>query len=519
MEIGLITAKDLFMAIACVKTRASCGVDAPIVTVEVHLSNGLPAFNLVGLPETSVKEAKERVRSALINAGFEVPQRRITVNLAPADLPKQGGRYDLPIAIGILAASGQIPATHLAQYEFIGELALSGQVRPCSGILPAIIAAKNQSHHLFMPLDNRYEAELVGYEHCYFVAHLQHLAAFMHGQSQLPKLDNLPQWIEDAPTDESYLCMSEVIGQHQAKHALEIAAAGGHNMLMLGPPGTGKSMLANRIIPLMPRLTYEEAIEVAAIHSVAALPIKPANFLNRPFRAPHHTCSSISLVGGGAHPKPGEISLAHRGILFLDEIAEFPRKVLDCLREPMESGEVVISRAAAKMTFSSRFQLIAAMNPSPCGDTEHARATPDQIQRYLSRLSGPFLDRFDLTIDVPKLPAGSLTQPQTHSETSASIAARVKQARHTQLSRCGILNCELSPKLLNQHSGISQQDLAFLEQSVVKLGLSVRSFHRIQRVARTIADLQGCPNTERSHIAQALGYRAMDRLLASLSRQ
>ncbi|MCL1142193.1 YifB family Mg chelatase-like AAA ATPase [Shewanella gaetbuli] len=508
------------MAIACINTRASCGVEAPIVTVEVHLSNGLPAFNLVGLPETSVKEAKERVRSALINAGFEVPQRRITINLAPADLPKQGGRYDLPIAIGILAASEQIPTQHLHQFEFIGELALSGQVRACSGILPAIIAAKNQHHHVFMPIENRYEAELVDYQQCYFVAHLQHLVAFLHGQSQLPQLDNLPEWIDDSPPiDENALCMSEVIGQHQAKQALEIAAAGGHNLLMLGPPGTGKSMLANRIIPLMPQLTYEEAIEVAAIHSVAGLTIKPNAFLKRPFRSPHHTCSSISLVGGGSQPKPGEISLAHRGILFLDEIAEFPRKVLDCLREPMETGEVIISRAAAKLTFSSRFQLIAAMNPSPCGDTEHARSTPDQINRYLSRLSGPFLDRFDLTIDVPKLPSGALTQQTVTSESSATIAKRVNAARDIQRQRNGCLNSELSPKKLNLYSGISQQDLLFLEQSVTQLGLSVRSFHRIQRVARTIADLQCSQLTERKHIAQALGYRAMDRLLASLNRQ
>ncbi|MDO6620830.1 YifB family Mg chelatase-like AAA ATPase [Shewanella sp. 10N.286.51.B8] len=506
------------MAIACVNTRACCGVEAPKVTVEVHLSNGLPAFNLVGLPETSVKEARERVRSALINAGFEFPMQRITVNLAPADLPKQGGRYDLPIAIGILAASGQIPNTQLAQCEFIGELALSGQVRPCIGILPAIIAAKNQQHELFIPLDNRHEAELVGYPQTHLVAHLQNLAAFMHGQAKLPLVDQQLEWFEE-PLAENALCLSEVIGQYQAKQGLEIAAAGGHNTLFIGPPGTGKSMLANRIIPLLPKLTYEEAIDVAAIHSVAGLNIKPQAFLERPFRAPHHTCSSISLVGGGSVPKPGEISLAHRGILFLDEIAEFPRKVLDCLREPMESGEVVISRAAAKVTFSSRFQLIAAMNPSPCGDVENSRATPDQIQRYLSRLSGPFLDRFDLTIEVPKLPAGTLTQTQEIGESSQSIAKRVQLAREKQLSRAGVINCELSPALLKQHLAMSQSDLEFLEQSIQKLGLSVRSFHRIQRVSRTIADLQQSNTTERRHIAQALGYRAMDRLMNRLSQQ
>ncbi|MCL1067500.1 YifB family Mg chelatase-like AAA ATPase [Shewanella olleyana] len=506
------------MAIACVMTRACCGVEAPKVTVEVHLSNGLPAFNLVGLPETSVKEARERVRSALINAGFEFPMQRITVNLAPADLPKQGGRYDLPIAIGILAASGQVPIDKLPHSEFIGELALSGEVRPCIGILPAIIAAKNQQHQLFIPLDNRHEAELVGFEKTHFVAHLQHLAAFMHGQAQLPLVDQQPQWFEEITTGPE-LCLSEVIGQYQAKQGLEIAAAGGHNTLFLGPPGTGKSMLANRIIPLLPKLSYEEAIDVAAIHSVAGLNIKPNAFLERPFRAPHHTCSSISLVGGGSIPKPGEISLAHRGVLFLDEIAEFPRKVLDCLREPMESGEVVISRAAAKVKFSSRFQLIAAMNPSPCGDIDNTRSTPDQIQRYLSRLSGPFLDRFDLTIEVPKLPAGTLTQPQKVAESSDSIAKRVNLARERQLSRAGVLNSELSPSMLKQHLHMTQADLEFLDKSVQQLGLSVRSFHRIQRVARTIADLQQSKTTERRHIAQALGYRAMDRLMNRLAQQ
>ncbi|RTR30119.1 YifB family Mg chelatase-like AAA ATPase [Shewanella atlantica] len=505
------------MAIACVATRASKGVEAPSVTVEVHLSNGLPAFNLVGLPETSVKEAKERVRSAIINAGFEFPMRRITVNLAPADLPKQGGRYDLPIAIGILAASRQVPKNSLKDHEFVGELALSGHIRHCHGLLPVIVDARKQDTTLVIPLGNRDDAELVGYQKVHFASHLQNLSEYLHGQTPLPGIQTELEWI-DTEAQEHTSCMSEVIGQYQAKQGLEIAAAGNHNLLLLGPPGTGKSMLASRMMQLLPPLSYDEALEVAALHSVAGMSLAPKQFYRRPFRNPHHTSSAISLVGGGSNPKPGEISLAHRGVLFLDEVVEFPRRVLDCLREPMETGEVVISRAAAKLTFSSRFQLVAAMNPSPCGDVDNARATQDQIQRYLSRLSGPFLDRFDLTIEVPKLPAGALTQKVDMGETSKSIAMRVKSARELQLARAGVLNSELSGRQLQESGGFAQSDLLFLEQSVNKLGLSVRSFHRLQRVARTIADLQRSKNVERNHIAQALGYRAMDRLLSSLKQ-
>ncbi|MCL2916209.1 YifB family Mg chelatase-like AAA ATPase [Shewanella corallii] len=506
------------MAMACVITRALCGVDAPEVTVEVHLSNGLPAFSLVGLPETSVKESRERVRSAIINSGFEFPMRRITVNLAPAELPKQGGRYDLPIAIGILAASGQIPLQSLKDTEFAGELALSGEVRECPGMLPMVIQSQAANRTLILPVGNRAEAELVGYPKVRFATHLQQLSAALHGQQEFAGISQDTQWISTTPAT-AINCLSDVIGQYQAKQALEIAAAGNHNLLFLGPPGTGKTMLASRIMGLLPQLDYEEALDVAAIHSVAGMNTDPGLFYQRPFRAPHHTSSSISLVGGGAIPKPGEISLAHRGVLFLDELTEFPRKVLDCLRVPMETGEVVISRAAAKLTFASNFQLIAAMNPSPCGDAgPQSRATPEQISRYLSRLSGPFLDRFDLSIDVPRLPAGTLSEARESGETSEQVRARVLAARDTQLARAGVLNSALSGKQLEQTTGLSQQDLRFLEQSVEKLGLSVRSFHRLQRVARTIADLDGDDRVERRHLARALGFRAMDRLLTSLAQ-
>ena len=380
-------------------------------------------------------------------------------------------------------------------------------------------AASQVNSRLVLPIDNRADAELVGYQQVLFATHLQSLAAYLHGQSELPGIDPGLEWITPTSNNDANThCLSEVVGQQHAKMALEIAAAGGHNLMMLGPPGTGKTMLATRMMQLLPPLDYTEALEVASIHSVAGQNMLPQQFYQRPFRSPHHTSSAISLVGGGAIPKPGEISLAHRGVLFLDEVAEFPRKVLDCLREPMETGEVSISRAAAKLNFLCRFQLVAAMNPSPCGDVDNARASNEQILRYLSKLSGPFLDRFDLTIDVPKLPLGALNSCDTQAETSAVIAQRVHTAREIQLARSGTLNSELTGKQLKEEGRFNAEDLLFLEESVNKLGLSVRSYHRLQRVARTIADLQQQQDVSRPHIAQALGYRAIDRLLASLKQ-
>ncbi|HUN70183.1 MAG TPA: YifB family Mg chelatase-like AAA ATPase [Burkholderiales bacterium] len=499
---------------ATVLSRVQNGLGADLVLVEVHLAPGLPSLSIVGLPEAAVREARDRVRAAIAHCGYEFPAGRITVNLAPADLPKSGGRFDLPIALGILAASGQIPAGALDHMEVLGELSLSGEIRPVRGALPAALQCTKTGRRLLVPEANVSEALLARDLKVFSAPHLGALCVALHALSLQPRTAELPP-----PSDHAQPDLDEVRGQHQARRALEVAAAGGHSLLFAGPPGSGKSMLAARLPGLLPALTEDEAIEVAAVASISANGFDPARWGERPYRTPHHSASSVALVGGGSTPRPGEITLAHHGVLFLDELPEFDRDVLEGLREPLESGRITISRAARQTDFPARFQLVAAMNPCPCGyagdPSGRCRCTPDQIARYRGRLSGPLLDRIDLQIHVPRVEVSALTSPSAApAESSATVRARVAAARARQQQRAGKPNARLSPREIERDCTLDEASRALLEQATQKLSLSARSYHRVLRVARTIADLAGEAAPSLAHVAEAIRYRQLDRVPA-----
>ena len=501
------------MPLAIAYSRGSSGVHAPLVTVEVHLSNGLPALNIVGLAEAAVKESKDRVRSAIINSGFEFPNQRITINLAPADLPKEGGRFDLAIALGILAASQQISCSSLAEYECLGELSLSGELRGVKGVLPVVIASRDADRNLLIPLALLTEAQLIQHPGLFAARHLLEVCEHLTGKQRIP-LSNKDYQANNNSFDTDF---SEVHGQFQAKRALEIAAAGGHNVIMIGPPGTGKSMLAARLVTILPPLNEIQAQETAVIASISQQPIKPRNWSQPPFRNPHHTASAIALVGGGSHPKPGEISLAHNGTLFLDELPEFERKVLEVLREPLETGVINISRAHHQAEFPARFQLIAAMNPCPCGywgdPSGRCRCTSEQIARYRHKISGPLLDRIDIHLELSRQSLNSFQQANEIPETSSVIRERVITARHIAFSRQTKTNSWLTPKEIDLYCKIDTQCQQLLSHAQQKLGLSHRAYHRILKVARSIADLAGCDSITTTHLSEAISYRRLDRQL------
>ncbi len=502
------------MSLAIVYSRGRSGIDAPLVTVEVHVTNGLPQLSIVGLPEAAVKESKDRVRGAIINSHFEFPIQRITINLAPADLPKEGGRFDLAIALGILAASEQIPKQALADYEFLGELSLSGELRSVQAVLPVAIKTRDAKRQLILPSENAAEAALIDQVELRSARSLLEVCAHLSGQQSLLSYQPERAIVEQL----TQLDFADVQGQFHVKRAFEIAASGSHNLLMLGPPGTGKSMLASRLPSILPPLTEQQAQESAAIAAISDSGFKLDDWMKPPFRAPHHSASAAALVGGGSHPKPGEISLAHNGTLFLDELPEFDRKVLEVLREPMETGHITISRANRQADFPASFQLVAAMNPCPCGYQGDAsgrcHCTLEQVAKYRARVSGPLLDRIDMHLEVSRIPHQQLRQGgQDGQESSQQIRSRVVAARKRALARCGKLNGDLTAVEVKQYCELSEQGHQILEQAMEQFALSHRAYHRILKLARTIADLAATDSIEIPHLSEAIAYRKLDRSL------